>query len=88
MRERLLSLVKASSDLNQLLVRKMKEFFVKIVRKLYHAFVAPVIGWCYRMSTTYIHDGTEDIHAFLNQKKYKPFQAIHFNWMVFGDNEI
>ena len=166
----------------------MKEFFVKIVRKLYHAFVAPVIGWCYRMSTTYIHngqvalcciakmendyirffveyykslhfdkiiiydnnnpdgerfeevigdyirsqfvevidyrgvktpqmkayqdcydkfnkayewiaffdcdefltfvDGTEDIHAFLNQKKYKPFQAIHFNWMVFGDNEM
>lgn len=33
-------------------------------------------------------DGTDDIHTFLNQELYKPFQVIHFNWMVFGDNEM
>lgn len=33
-------------------------------------------------------DDTKDIHTFLNQKLYQPYQAIHFNWMVFGDNEL
>lgn len=33
-------------------------------------------------------DGTKDIHAFLNQKKFVPFQIMQFNWMVYGDNEM
>lgn len=33
-------------------------------------------------------DGTNDIHTFLNQSIFKPFQVIHLNWMVFGDNEM
>ena len=33
-------------------------------------------------------DKSTDIHAFLSQEKFLPFQAIHVNWMVFGDNEL
>lgn len=33
-------------------------------------------------------DGTDDIHTFLSQDKYKAFQVIHFNWMVYGDNDM
>ena len=31
-------------------------------------------------------DGTDDIHLFLRQDKYLPFQVMHINWMVFGDS--
>lgn len=33
-------------------------------------------------------DGTEDIHAFLNQKKFLPYQVVHVNWKIYGDNEL
>lgn len=33
-------------------------------------------------------DGTNDIHHFLSQNIYNTFQIIHFNWMVYGDNEM
>ena len=33
-------------------------------------------------------DGTKDIHKFLLQWKFLPFQLIHVNWMVYGDNEL
>lgn len=33
-------------------------------------------------------DNSTDIHAFLSQEKFLPYQAIHVNWMVFGDNEL
>lgn len=33
-------------------------------------------------------NGIEDIHVFLENKRFFPFQAIHINWMVYGDNEL
>lgn len=30
----------------------------------------------------------EDIHTFLRNKSFNPYQIIAFNWMVFGDNEL
>ena len=32
-------------------------------------------------------DDTMDIHSFLSLEKFLPFQAIHINWMIFGDND-
>lgn len=29
-----------------------------------------------------------NIHTFLSQEKFLPFQVMHVNWMVFGDNEL
>lgn len=34
------------------------------------------------------NDGTADIHRFLRQWKFYPYQLIHVNWMVYGDNEM
>ncbi len=33
-------------------------------------------------------DGTKDIHEFMNQKKFLPYQLMHINWMVYGDNDM
>lgn len=33
-------------------------------------------------------DGTKDIHDFLSRPEFLPFQLIHINWMVYGDNEM
>lgn len=33
-------------------------------------------------------DSTENIHDYLNQERFESFQVIHFNWMVYGDNEM
>lgn len=33
-------------------------------------------------------DNTTDIHSFLSQRKFDPFQLIHVNWKVYGDNEL
>lgn len=33
-------------------------------------------------------DGSDDIHDFLNQEKFLPYQLIHINWKVYGDNEM
>lgn len=30
----------------------------------------------------------QDIHSFLGQKKFLPFQVMHVNWKVYGDNEM
>lgn len=32
-------------------------------------------------------DGTIDIHTFLNPIRFKHFQIVHVNWMVYGDND-
>lgn len=31
---------------------------------------------------------TENIHQFLSQKKFLPYQVMHVNWKVYGDNEL
>ena len=31
-------------------------------------------------------DKSVDIHTFLSQKKFLPYQVMHVNWMVYGDN--
>ena len=36
---------------------------------------------------TFVDESTE-IHSFLAQDKFLSFQAIHVNWMYFGDNEL
>ena len=33
-------------------------------------------------------DNTIDIHNFLSQKKYSPFQVMHINWKIYGDNDL
>lgn len=33
-------------------------------------------------------DETYDIHLFLNQRKFLPFQMMHINWKIYGDNEL
>jgi hypothetical protein len=33
-------------------------------------------------------DESNDIHSFLNQKRFMPFQVMHINWQVYGDNEL
>ena len=33
-------------------------------------------------------DGTDNIHEFLNRSAIKPFQMLHINWKVFGDNDM
>lgn len=33
-------------------------------------------------------DQTNEIHSFLNQKKFMSFQVIHINWKIYGDNEL
>ena len=33
-------------------------------------------------------DGAEDIHSFIGRDIYEAFQVIHFNWMVYGDNDM
>ena len=33
-------------------------------------------------------DNTKDIHSFLSQEIYSPYQIIQINWMVYGDNEM
>lgn len=33
-------------------------------------------------------DDTEDIHKFLGQKVFMPYQVMHVNWKVYGDNEM
>lgn len=33
-------------------------------------------------------DGTDNIHSFLSREIFNPFQVVHFNWMVYGDNEM
>ena len=33
-------------------------------------------------------DKSTDIHSFLGQKKYLPFQVIHINWKIYGDNDL
>lgn len=33
-------------------------------------------------------DGTDNIHSFLSRELFIPFQVVHFNWMVYGDNEM
>ena len=36
---------------------------------------------------SFVNASTE-IHSFLSQDCFLPFQAIHVNWMVYGDNEL
>ena len=33
-------------------------------------------------------DGSDDIHDFLNQEKFLPYQLMHINWKVYGDPKI
>lgn len=33
-------------------------------------------------------DGSDDIHDFLNQEKFLPYQLMHINWKVYGDNDL
>ena len=33
-------------------------------------------------------DGNDDIHEFLSKKEFLPYQLIHINWKVYGDNEM
>lgn len=33
-------------------------------------------------------DGSDDIHDFLNQEKFLPYQLLHINWKVYGDNDL
>ena len=35
-----------------------------------------------------ISDGSEDIHRFLNKKAFLPYQLLHINWKVYGDNDL
>jgi hypothetical protein len=32
-------------------------------------------------------DGTKDIHSFLRKTEFMPYQVIHINWQVYGDND-
>ncbi len=32
-------------------------------------------------------DAQTDIHSFLKQNKFLPYQVVHINWKVYGDNE-
>lgn len=33
-------------------------------------------------------DGSDDIHDSLNQEKFLPYQLMHINWKVYGDNDL
>lgn len=33
-------------------------------------------------------DGTKDVHHFLRKMKFLPYQVIHINWQVYGDNDL
>lgn len=33
-------------------------------------------------------DKSTNIHSFLQQKKYRPFQIMHINWKTYGDNDL
>lgn len=33
-------------------------------------------------------DGIQDVHEFMRQKKFSPYQLMHINWMVYGDNDM
>jgi hypothetical protein len=33
-------------------------------------------------------DGSDDIHDFLNQKKFLPYQLMHINWRLYGDSDL
>lgn len=33
-------------------------------------------------------DGGDNIHDFLTQKKFLPYQLMHINWKVYGDNNL
>lgn len=33
-------------------------------------------------------DGVDDIHGFLSKKKFLPYQLMHINWKVYGDNDL
>lgn len=33
-------------------------------------------------------DGNDDIHKFLNKKEFLPYQLMHINWRVYGDNDL
>ena len=33
-------------------------------------------------------DKSTDVHSFFSQDKFLPFQVMHVNWMVFGDNDL
>lgn len=33
-------------------------------------------------------DGTDDIHVFLGREEFLPYQLMHINWMVYGDNDL
>jgi hypothetical protein len=33
-------------------------------------------------------DDSMDIHRFLNQKKFLPYQLMHINWRVYGDSDL
>ena len=35
-----------------------------------------------------IADGNDDIHKFLNKKEFLPYQLLHINWKVYGDNDL
>lgn len=35
-----------------------------------------------------IADGNDDIHRFLNKKEFLPYQLLHINWKVYGDNDL
>lgn len=33
-------------------------------------------------------DETQEIHSFLDQNKFLPFQVFHVNWKIYGDNDL
>lgn len=33
-------------------------------------------------------DKSIEIHSFLSQKKFRPFQVMHINWKIYGDNDL
>ena len=35
-----------------------------------------------------IADGNDDIHKFLNKKEFLPYQLLHINWKIYGDNDL
>ena len=35
-----------------------------------------------------ISDGNDDIHKFLNKKEFLPYQLLHINWKIYGDNDL
>ena len=35
-----------------------------------------------------ISDGNDDIHRFLHKKMFLPYQLLHINWKVYGDNDL